>query len=48
MSVDTTVQWDLVYRPRRMPRVAVVVALVVLAIHVTFGALLIKICSAPS
>lgn len=40
MSVDTAVEWDLVYRPRRMPRVAVVAAIVVLAIHVTFGALL--------
>jgi hypothetical protein len=40
VSVDTAVEWDLVYRPRRMPRVAVVAAIVVLAIHVTFGALL--------
>ncbi len=36
-EVDT---WDMTYRPRRGPRIAVVVAIVILAIHITFGALL--------
>lgn len=33
-------QWDMIYRPRRLPRWAVAVAAVVLAIHVIFGVLL--------
>ncbi|GAB90233.1 hypothetical protein GORHZ_090_00120 [Gordonia rhizosphera NBRC 16068] len=32
--------WDLEYRPRRMPRIAIAAAVVVLAIHITFAALL--------
>ncbi|WAC55328.1 PH domain-containing protein [Gordonia sp. SL306] len=40
MSAGTTVEWDLDYRPHRMPRVAIVAAAVVLAIHITFAALL--------
>ncbi|WP_238422327.1 PH domain-containing protein [Gordonia sp. 'Campus'] len=32
--------WDLVYRPRKLPRWAVAAAVVVLAIHITFGLLL--------
>lgn len=32
--------WDVVYRPRRLPRQAVAAAVVVLIIHVTFGLLL--------
>lgn len=33
-------EWEMEYRPRRMPQIAVVAAIVVLAIHITFGALL--------
>ncbi|ANY23447.1 MULTISPECIES: PH domain-containing protein [Gordonia] len=32
--------WDLVYRPRNLPRWAIAAAVVVLAIHITFGLLL--------
>lgn len=37
-SVDA--EWDMVYRPRRLVRIAIAVAVVVLAIHVIFGVLL--------
>ncbi|MAU80740.1 MAG: hypothetical protein CME34_02475 [Gordonia sp.] len=40
MSADTAVEWDLIYRPRRMPRIAIAAAAVVLAIHIVFAALL--------
>ncbi|MGV9711192.1 PH domain-containing protein [Gordonia sp. NPDC003424] len=40
MSTATDVQWDLEYRPRRLRRLAVAVAVVIIAIHITFGALL--------
>lgn len=40
MSTVTDVQWDLEYRPRRLRRIAVIAAVVVLAIHITFGVLL--------
>lgn len=40
MSTDTTAVWDLEYRPRRLQRIAVITAAVVLAIHITFGILL--------
>ncbi|MFW0794614.1 PH domain-containing protein [Gordonia sp. CPCC 205515] len=40
MSTLTDVEWDLEYRPRRLRRLAVIAAVVVLAIHITFGALL--------
>ena len=33
-------EWDMIYRPRRLARIAVVVAIVVLAIHIVFGVLL--------
>ena len=43
-STDTSergdAEWDMVYRPRRLARIAVVVAVVVLAIHIVFGVLL--------
>ncbi|WP_051989722.1 PH domain-containing protein [Gordonia soli] len=32
--------WEFVYRPRRTPRIAIAVAIVVLIIHIVFGALL--------
>ncbi|GAA1480712.1 hypothetical protein GCM10009624_11520 [Gordonia sinesedis] len=35
-----TDSWDLDYRPRRLPRLAVAAAVVVIIIHVTFGLLL--------
>lgn len=38
--MDDADTWDLVYRPRYGPRLAVIVAVVILAIHITFGALL--------
>lgn len=37
---ESSDRWDLVYRPRRTPRTAIIVAIVVLAIHIVFGALL--------
>jgi len=38
--VSSSPEWDLVYRPRKLPRYAIAAAVVVLAIHITFGLLL--------
>ncbi|MCK8612382.1 PH domain-containing protein [Gordonia sp. C13] len=36
----TSPRWDLVYRPRKLPRWAIIAAVIVLAIHIIFGLLL--------
>ncbi|MDS1113665.1 PH domain-containing protein [Gordonia westfalica] len=36
----TSPRWDLVYRPRKLPRWAIAAAVVIMAIHITFGLLL--------